>query len=206
MAEVVRPVRVLAELGIETLILTNASGSVNPAFRPGEIMVIRDHLNLMGENPLRGGPRFVDLSGVYDGPLQRSALAAARRLRIPVRTGVYAAVSGPSYETPAEVRMLRGLGADAVGMSTVPEAIAAREAGLSVLGLSVIANRGAGLSESPLSHAEVLQAAEGSRIRLEKLLGEIVGHLGRSRAAKPPGTRRPKAPPPRGRPSRGRPR
>jgi purine-nucleoside phosphorylase len=205
MTEVVRPVRVLAELGIETLILTNASGSVNPAFRPGDIMVIRDHLNLMGMNPLRGEPRFVDLSAVYDGPLSRSALKAARRLRIPVRTGVYAAVSGPSYETPAEVRMLRALGADAVGMSTVPEAIAAREGGLKILGLSVIANPGAGLSRTPLSHAEVLRATGRARNGLERLLREMVAHLARSPAANLPGARRAKAPSPQARSSRGRP-
>jgi purine-nucleoside phosphorylase len=173
MDEVTRPVRVLARLGVRTLLLTNAAGSVRRSLRPGDLMVIRDHLNLMGISPLRGGPRFVDLSESYDAGLRR----LARRSGAGLREGVYAAVAGPSYETPAEIRMLRTLGADAVGMSTVPETIAAREAGLRVLGISLITNRGAGLSPRPLSHDEVLRASTRARGRLEDLLRKILAGL-----------------------------
>jgi purine-nucleoside phosphorylase len=125
--EVVRPVRVLARLGVRTLVLTNAAGGVNPRLKPGDLMAITDHLNLMGANPLRGGANFLDLTGVYE------------KVRIPgLKRGVYAAMAGPTYETPAEVRMLRRLGADAVGMSTVPEAIAAREWKMEVVGISTV--------------------------------------------------------------------
>ena len=180
MDEVVRPVRVLAGLGVRTLILTNAAGAVNRAFRPGDLMLIRDHLNLMGSHPLRGGPRFVDLSAVYDPALSAVARGAARRLGGRLREGVYAAMAGPAYETPAEIRMLRTLGADAVGMSTVPEAIAAREAGVRVLGLSLITNPGAGLSRRPVSHQEVLAASLRARGRMERLLSEILAGLARA--------------------------
>ena len=165
MEEVVRPVRILARLGVKTLILTNAAGAVNPKFRPGDLMLIRDHLNLMGVHPLRGAPSFVDLTVVYDRGLRK---------RVRLHEGVYAAMCGPSYETPAEVRMLRTLGADAVGMSTVPEAIAAREAGLRVLGISLITNLGAGLGKRPLSHAEVLAASLRAKPKLERLLRGIL--------------------------------
>jgi purine-nucleoside phosphorylase len=165
MEEVVRPVRVLARLGVTTLLLTNAAGAVNPKFRPGDLMLIRDHLNLMGAHPLRGAASFVDLTEVYDRGLRR-------RVRLP--EGVYAAMPGPSYETPAEIRMLRTLGADAVGMSTVPEAIAAREAGLRVLGISLITNLGAGLGRRPLSHAEVLEASVRARPGMERVLRRLL--------------------------------
>jgi purine-nucleoside phosphorylase len=178
MDEVVRPVRVLARLGVRTLILTNAAGAVSRALRPGDLLLIRDHLNLMGVHPLRGGPRFVDLTEAYDPGLRRIARRAARRVREPLREGVYAAMPGPSYETPAEIRMLRRIGADAVGMSTVPETIAAREAGLRVLGVSLITNLGAGMSRRPVSHREVLATSERARGRLEGLLREIVAGLG----------------------------
>ncbi len=170
MEEVVRPVRILARLGVRTLVLTNAAGAVNPKFRPGDLMLIRDHLNLMGVHPLRGAPSFVDMTEVYDRGLRK-------RLRL--REGVYAAMPGPSYETPAEIRMLRTLGADAVGMSTVPEAIAAREVGLRVLGISLITNLGAGMGKRPLSHAEVLEASARARGKMERLLrGILKGMLG----------------------------
>lgn len=181
--DVVRPVRVLARLGARTLVLTNAAGAVNPAFRPGDLMLIEDHLNLTGTNPLCGSPAFIDLSEVYDADLRRAATRAVRGLR----RGVYAAVPGPSYETPAEVRMLRRLGADAVGMSTVPEAIAARRDGMRVLGLSCLANRAAGLpseappsgakegpSRKPLSHEEVLAAMGSMRDRVAALLRRVL--------------------------------
>jgi purine-nucleoside phosphorylase len=167
--EVVRPVRALARAGARRLIVTNAAGSVNPAFRPGDLMVIEDHLNLTGANPLRGG-RFVDLSRAYDARLRAELLRAARKARLRLRRGVYAAVAGPSYETPAEVRMLRTLGADAVGMSTAPEVIAAVAEGMRVFGLSVITNRAAGLSGRPLSHEEVLEVSRRAGNKVEALL------------------------------------
>jgi purine-nucleoside phosphorylase len=178
MDEVVRPVRVLARLGVRTLIVTNAAGAVNRALRPGDLMLIRDHLNLMGVHPLHGGPRFVDLSQAYDPGLRRVARAAARRLRERLREGVYAAMPGPAYETPSEIRMLRTLGADAVGMSTVPETIAAREVGLRVLGISLITNLGAGMTRRPVSHGEVLEGSLRAKGRMERLLVEIVARLG----------------------------
>jgi purine-nucleoside phosphorylase len=165
--DVVRPVRVLARLGARTLVLTNAAGAIHPAFRPGDLMVIEDHLNLTGTNPLRGTAAFVDMTGVYDPDLRRAAGRGVRR-------GVYAAMPGPSYETPAEVRMLRRLGADAVGMSTVPEAIAARSEGMRVLGLSCLANRAAGLAGRPLSHAEVLAVTRSMRDRVAALLRRVL--------------------------------
>jgi len=160
--EVVRAVRIAARLGVRTLVLTNAAGAVHPRLRPGVFMRIADHLNLLGTDPLRGGTAFTDLSEVYDAGLR------ARLKGLP--EGVYAAVPGPSYETPAEVRMLRRLGADAVGMSTVPEAIAARAEGLKVLGISLITNLGAGLSRKPLSHSEVLEKGRRGALLLGRLL------------------------------------
>jgi purine-nucleoside phosphorylase len=161
MDEVTHPVRALARLGARTLILTNAAGGIAPGLRPGDLMAFTDHLNLMGANPLRGKADFVDLTEVYDPALRARAERSARRLGFRLKRGVYAAVSGPTYETPAEVRMLRRLGADAVGMSTVPEAVAGRAEGMRVLALSLISNRAAGLLKGPLSHREVL--AEGAR-------------------------------------------
>ena len=168
MDEVVRPIRILARLGVTRVVLTNAAGGIHRALRPGDIMVITDHLNLMGANPLRGGPHFVDLSGLYETRLQ--ALRGLRR-------GVYAGVSGPTYETPAETAMLRALGADAVGMSTVPEAVAARQAGMRVLGLSLITNAAAGTTKKPVSHAEVLETGVRARSRMSALLARILREL-----------------------------
>ncbi len=179
--EVARPVRVMALLGVKTLVVTNAAGAVNPAYRPGDIMLIADHINLMGGNPLRGGPRFTDLAEAYDPGLRRLARRAARREGIRLREGVYAAVQGPCYETPAEVRMLRALGADAVGMSTVPEVIAAVYSGMRVLGISVISNRAAGLASGPVSHAEVLASARRALPRLQSLLQTVTVYASRSR-------------------------
>jgi purine-nucleoside phosphorylase len=166
MDEVVRPVRVLARLGVSRVVLTNAAGAVNRSLRPGDLMAITDHLNLMGANPLRGGPHFVDLTSVYD----TTGLGGLPR-------GVYAAMAGPSYETPAEIRMLRRLGADAVGMSTVPEAIAARHMGMNVLGISCITNMAAGVLPQPLDHNEVMATARRVRGQFIALLEEIVGRL-----------------------------
>lgn len=159
------PIRALAEFGIRDLLLTNAAGGVNRHFRPGDFMVLTDHINLMGDNPLRGEagpgrPRFVDLTRVYDPELSVLLQRAARVAKTKLRRGVYLAVSGPTYETPAEVRAYARLGADAVGMSTVPEAIVARQCGVRVAAVSCITNLAAGLSPTPLSHAEVLATAE----------------------------------------------
>ena len=155
-----RPVRVFAALGVRTVILTNAAGGLRSTFRPGTLMLIADHINLMGRNPLIGpvvdaDERFPDMSGPYDAGLRRLAREAALADRVPLEEGVYCGLLGPSYETPAEIRMLHCLGADAVGMSTVPEVIAARARGLSCLGFSTITNKAAGMGP-PLSHAEVL--------------------------------------------------
>jgi purine-nucleoside phosphorylase len=151
--EVTFPVRTFGLLGIKTLILTNAAGGINVQLTQGALMVITDHLNLMGVNPLRGpnderfGPRFPDMSTVYSPELQELVVEEAKAINLEVRRGIYGALSGPSYETPAEIHLLRGLGADAVGMSTVPEAIVARHMGLEVLGISCITNMAAGISD-----------------------------------------------------------
>lgn len=168
MQRVTFPVRVLATLGVERLIITNAAGAVNPTFSPGDFMVIVDHINLTGDNPLRGkndertGRRFPDMSAAYGADGRTSWHQAARDVGVTVREGVYVGLSGPSYETPAEIRMLQTIGGDAVGMSTVAEVIVASHAGMRVAGLSVITNRAAGLSSEPLSHEEVKQV--GARV------------------------------------------
>jgi len=164
MARVTFAIRALAAFGIRDLLLTNAAGSVNRTFRPGDFMVLTDHINLMGVNPLRGEtglrrPRFVDLTRVYDPQLRALLSRAGRAARTRLRRGVYLAVSGPTYETPAEVCAYARLGADAVGMSTVPEAIVARQCGLRVAALSCLTNLAAGISPTPLSHTEVLATA-----------------------------------------------
>lgn len=158
-------IRVLAAAGVRDLLLTNAAGGINRCFRPGDFMRLTDHINLMGVNPLRGPaasglPRFVDLTQAYDPGLGQILSQAARAAKVPLRRGVYLAVSGPSYETPAEIRAFARLGADAVGMSTVPETIVARQLGLRVAALSCITNLGAGLGAAPLSHQEVLETAQ----------------------------------------------
>ncbi len=183
MEAVVRPVRMLARLGVRTLLLTNAAGTVDRRFRPGDLMLIEDHLNFLGGNPLRGenlevfGPRFPDLTDAYDPGLRKLAISVARTERIPLRRGVYAAAPGPSYETPAEIRMFRRLGASAVGMSTVPEVIAARHAGLKVTAISCITNLAAGLARRPLAHAEVLETNRRAGGLLERLLRGILGRM-----------------------------
>jgi purine-nucleoside phosphorylase len=179
---VVAPVRIARALGAPVFLVTNAAGGVNPAFGPGTLMLIEDHLNLMGRNPLvgpapEGEPRFPDMSVAYDLELRTLARRVARELGIPLETGVYAAVTGPSYETPAEVRMIGIMGGDAVGMSTVPEVIAARSAGMRVLGVSLVTNPGAGLASEPLSHAEVLEAGRAAAPRFERLVRGVVGAL-----------------------------
>lgn len=182
---VVEPVLLMRRLGAARLLLTNASGGVEPSFGAGSLMVIRDHLNLTGRHPLMGpnddrlGPRFPDMSAVW-GPEERSRLHAAAAIEaVTLVEGVYAGLTGPSYETPAEVRMLRVLGADAVGMSTVMEAIAAHWAGARVCGVSLVTNAGAGLSPTPLSHAEVLEAASVAGPRLARVIGRFAEELAR---------------------------
>ena len=178
--QVVFPVRVLGRLGVKTLILTNAAGSVNVNYKPGELMVIEDHINLMGGNPLTGpnderlGARFIDMSDAYDAHLREIAEKACWKAGVPVRKGVYLALAGPSYETPAEIRMLRTLGADAVGMSTVPEVIAARHMGLRVLGISCITNMAAGVVKKKLDHREVLEVGQRVAAGLMDVLGRII--------------------------------
>jgi purine-nucleoside phosphorylase len=162
--------RVLARAGVESILVTNAAGGLNPKFRVGDFMMLTDHINLMGVNPLRGVTppglaHFVDLTRAYDPGLQSLLRRAARRAKIPLRQGVYLAVSGPTYETPAEIRAFRRLGADAVGMSTVPEVIVARQEGVRVAGLSCITNLAAGIGEDPLTHEEVLET--GVRVSRE---------------------------------------
>jgi purine-nucleoside phosphorylase len=174
------PVRVMATLGVKTLVLTNAAGGVNPEFAQGTLMVIDDHLNLMGGNPLTGpnddrlGARFPDMSNVYAIRLRAMTDVVAAELGISVRHGVYAALSGPSYETPAEIRYLRAIGADAVGMSTVPEAIVARHMGVDVLGVSIITNVAAGRLPKRLDHGETLEHARRVGGRLNALLEGII--------------------------------
>jgi purine-nucleoside phosphorylase len=182
--DVVFHVRVLAALGVRGLLLTNAAGGINPEFRPGDLMVIRDHINLTGVNPLRGanderlGPRFPDMSALSDPAYQEIIAAALAEAGREPRRGVYAGLSGPSYETPAEIRMLASLGADAVGMSTVPEAIAARHMGLRVAGISCITNLAAGVSDRPLTHREVTETADRVKADFIDLLKRVVPRLG----------------------------
>lgn len=177
---VVFPVRLLRQLGAEFLIVTNAAGGVNQAFSAGTLMLITDHLNLVGLNPLLGpneerlGPRFLDMSEAYDLRLRELAMAVAGEHKIPLQQGVYAGLSGPVYETPAEVRMLRTLGADAVGMSTVPEVIAANHVGLKVLGLSCITNAAAGILPQKLSHQEVMETAAQTQQQFMDLLSGVL--------------------------------
>jgi purine-nucleoside phosphorylase len=172
--------RVLGVLGVKTLIITNAAGGVNTRFKPGTLMVIDDHINLIGSNPLIGpnddrfGPRFPDMSEVYSSRLRQLADAAAAKLGLPVEHGVYAAWHGPSYETPAEIRLLRMIGADAIGMSTVPEAIVARHMGIEVLGISCITNFAAGVLPQPLDHNEVLETARRVRREFMGLLQAVI--------------------------------
>lgn len=181
--EVTFPVRVLKLLGVRTLILTNAAGSLNTELTPGSLMIISDHLNLMGANPLIGpnddrfGPRFPDLSSTYDPELQSLVIEEAKAMDIDMRRGVYAALSGPSYETPAEIHMVRTLGADAVGMSTVPEAIVARHMELRLIGISCITNLAAGVSDRPIDHSQVMEIGKSVRSQFTELLRRVIAKL-----------------------------
>jgi purine-nucleoside phosphorylase len=180
---VVFAVRALARWGCSTFVLTNAAGAVNDALEPGDLMLLRDHLNNMGWNPLTGpnddalGPRFTDLTEAYDRGLRSLAQEVAKAVDVPLREGIYCALSGPTYETPAEIRMLRVLGADAVGMSTVPEVLALRHMGARVVAISCITNKGAGLSANKLDHAEVQDVANRTRSSFVRLLSGLVSRL-----------------------------
>jgi purine-nucleoside phosphorylase len=181
--EVIFPMRVFARMGIRAVILTNAAGGINRSFKQGCLVVIRDHLNLQGTNPLIGpnderfGPRFHDMTQAYWKPYREAALAEAKRLGLDVFEGVYAALSGPSYETPAEIRYLATIGADLVGMSTVPEVIAARHMGLKVLGISCVTNMAAGILDQVISHEEVLETGERVKAQFVALLRAVIPHI-----------------------------
>lgn len=198
MEQVMFPMRTFARMGIKNVILTNAAGSLNTDMLPGSLMLITDHLNLMGINPLRGkndnrfGPRFPDMTEVYDRGFQQIAIESAReiseerlqrgqdkRLTAFLHRGVYCALSGPTYETPAEIHLYRLLGSDAVGMSTVPEAIAARHQGMKVLGISCITNFGAGMTAEPINHAEVMETGALVAEVFQELLKRIIEKISR---------------------------
>jgi purine-nucleoside phosphorylase len=180
MERVTFAIRALAAFGIRDLLLTNAAGGINRKFHAGDFMVLTDHINFMGTNPLRGAPHFVDLTRVYDAGLGALLFRAGKSCNLRLQRGVYLAVSGPSYETPAEIRAFGRLGADAVGMSTVPEAMVARQCGLNVAAVSCITNLAAGISREKLSHAEVLETAERVKTLAAKLLETFAGLYGQS--------------------------
>ncbi|HET6932265.1 MAG TPA: purine-nucleoside phosphorylase [Candidatus Acidoferrum sp.] len=181
--DVAFPIRVFARLGVKAVILTNAAGGIKKEFTQGRLVVISDHINLQGANPLSGpnvdkfGPRFPDMTNAYDKKFRELALAAGRRLNIDLGEGVYAALAGPSYETPAEIRYLRSIGADLVGMSTVPEVIAARHSGMRALGISCVTNAAAGVLDQPLDHNEVLETAERVKSQFIGLLRAIMPQI-----------------------------
>ena len=177
MQEVCFPTCVMTELGIETLIVSNAAGAVNESYSPGDIVVIRDHINMMGDNPLKGAPNFVDLTNAYDKSLRELAHGTAKELSMDLQEGVYLAVTGPCYETPAEIRSFRNLGADTVGMSTIPEVIMANSLGVRALGLSMVTNMAAGITGIPLSHEEVLETTTRAADTFKNLVRGIVGKL-----------------------------
>jgi purine-nucleoside phosphorylase len=178
--DVAFPVRVFARMGVKAVILTNAAGGIKTDFNQGRLVLISDHINLQGANPLIGsndelfGPRFPDMSTAYDKKFRELTLAEGRMLGINLGEGVYAALAGPSYETPAEIRYLRNIGADLVGMSTVPEVIAARHSGIRVLGISCVTNAAAGVLDQPLDHKEVLETAERIKSQFIGLLRAVI--------------------------------
>jgi purine-nucleoside phosphorylase len=184
-ATVAFPARVLVALGAKVLVVTNAAGGLNPTWPPGTLMLIRDHIDMLRDHPLRGpnddrlGPRFPDMTQAYAAELRQLVQAAAARQNIALVEGVYVAMPGPTYETPAEVAMLQRLGADATGMSTVPEVIVARHMGARVIGISCITNHAAGITGHPLSHDEVTETAAKVRTTFERLLDAIIGEVGR---------------------------
>ncbi len=183
MDQVTFPVRVMKLLGVETIIVTNAAGSVNENFAPGDLMLITDHINFMGTNPLIGanderfGPRFPDMSEAYNKELRNLAIQIAMTQGLDLKEGIYVGNTGPTYETPAEIRMARVMGGDAVGMSTVPEVIVARHCGMKVLGISCLTNMAAGILDQPLSHDEVIETTEKVKEKFLRFVKEIVKDL-----------------------------
>jgi purine-nucleoside phosphorylase len=181
--DVAFPIRVFARVGVRALIITNAAGAIHPEYQQGALVLIRDHINLQGQNPLVGhnderfGLRFPDMSHAYSSVFRETARKVGQNIGQQLREGIYAALLGPSYETPAEIRFLRTIGADMVGMSTVPEVIAARHAGMEVLGISCITNTAAGLLEHPLDHAEVVETAARVRGEFAALLHAVIPAL-----------------------------
>lgn len=183
MTEVTFPIRVMKALNVDQVIITNAAGGINESFSPGDLMVITDHINMTGTNPLIGpndsvlGERFPDLTAAYDPQLIDLTKKTAKALKINIQSGVYVGNSGPTYETPAEIRMLRRLGGDAVGMSTVPEVIVARHANLPVLGISCISNMAAGIADEQLSHEQVVKTAKATERNFKLLIKKIVKNI-----------------------------
>jgi len=180
MEEVCFPVRVMSELGVETVIITNAAGAVNETYSPGDIVIIADHINLMGDNPLRGTTYFIDMTEAYSHELREVAHDVADDLGLKLNEGVYLVLSGPSFESPAEIRMMRIMGADLVGMSTIPEVIMANKLGMKVLGLSMVTNMAAGITGRPLTHREVIQATRKAADKFKRLVRGVVERLGRA--------------------------
>ena len=180
MDAVVFPVRVFKRMGIENIFITNAAGGINTGFKPGDLMLIADHISFFCENPLRGenidelGPRFPDMTAIYAKALRKIALTAAQKLGIDLKEGIYSYCKGPSYESPAEIKALRAMGADAVGMSTVPEAIVARHMGMRVLGISCITNMAAGVLDQPLNHEEVMETGKQAEHKFSGLVSDII--------------------------------
>lgn len=183
MKQVTFPIRVMKNLGIESIVVTNAAGGINENFQPGDLMLITDHINNMGDNPLIGknddelGVRFPDMSQSYDREYIKHAETCASEIGISIQKGVYVGNTGPSYETPAEVRMLKNIGGDAVGMSTVPEVIVSRHAGIRILGISCISNMAAGILDQPLTHHEVIETTERVRENFLKFVKKIISTL-----------------------------
>jgi purine-nucleoside phosphorylase len=186
-SEITFPIRVFGRMGVRAVILTNAAGGIDLSYSQGALVLIRDHINLQGTNPLVGanddrfGPRFPDMTRAYDEQCRTIARAEASKLNITLQEGVYAAMLGPSYETPAEIEYLRRIGADLVGMSTVAEVIAARHMGMKVLAISCVTNMAAGILDQPLSHAEVLETGERVRTTFESLLRAVLPRIAESR-------------------------
>ncbi|KAJ51463.1 purine-nucleoside phosphorylase [Clostridium tetanomorphum] len=183
MDELSLPIHIMKYLGIKTLIVTNAAGGVNEGFKPGDLMIIKDHINFAFTNPLIGkneeeiGPRFPDMSNAYDKDLVDLANKVAKNEQIEVKEGIYVMMTGPTYETPAEIRMIRILGGDAVGMSTVPDVITAKHCGLKVLGISCITNMAAGILDQPLNHAEVMETSNKVKDKFIKLVSGIIKEI-----------------------------
>ncbi len=181
--DVVYPIRVMGEMGVKILMVTNAAGGVNKAFQVGDLMVIEDHINMIGSSPLVGrealdfGQRFIDMSTTYTPHLRELAKSVGKKHNLELREGVYVATHGPNYETPAEIRMMRVMGADAVGMSTAPEAIAARQLGMEILGISCITNMAAGVTDQPLSEEEVFDTANKTKMVFMNLFEGIIAEI-----------------------------